>query len=314
MSSLGIFNKETQSYQKIAGSTGAAMLDTEMSDTSVNPVQNKVIKKYVDSKQVEVDVASKDNAGIVKPTDGLVVAEDGSLKVNLDGTTLTMDQVNNVIKLADTLKEKIIGALPAANVVNNLTTTEAGFALDARQGNPSIKDTLAKQIRDIIYGQIGLHNPVLDLNNFYNGIGIFNAEVANVPAKEWVLVVSAGPSGTRLQIAWTLFGANNYYRHQASGSWEEWEQLDQKTVSIHDKENMNDDKFFEPGKYYCPYNVIAATLSNAPFATAFFMEVYDPTNVNQYIAQRATEFNTGHCKYRIRDNGNKRVDAWIQLY
>ena len=146
MSSLGIFNKETQSYQKIAGSTGAAMLDTEMSDTSVNPVQNKVIKKYVDSKQVEVNVASKDKAGIVKPTDGLVVAEDGSLKVNLDGTTLTMDQVNNVIKLADTLKEKISGALPAANVVNNLTTTEAGFALDARQANPNVDGTIAKQL------------------------------------------------------------------------------------------------------------------------------------------------------------------------
>lgn len=31
-------------------------MDTEMSDTSENPVQNKVIKKYVDSKQVDIDV------------------------------------------------------------------------------------------------------------------------------------------------------------------------------------------------------------------------------------------------------------------
>lgn len=45
-----------------------------------------------------------------------------------------MDQVNNVIKLADTLKDKINGAFPAANLINNLTTTEAGFGLDARQG------------------------------------------------------------------------------------------------------------------------------------------------------------------------------------
>lgn len=188
MSSLGIFNKETQSYQKIAGSTGAAMLDTEMSDTSVNPVQNKVIKKYVDSKQVEVDIASKDKAGIVKPADGLVVAEDGTLKVNLDGTTITMDQVNNVIKLADTLKEKISGALPAANVVNNLTTTEAGFALDARQGNPNVEGTLAKKLSDFenglnvkkYYGQLVAHTDIVKFREqlpMYNAIYIFGSLV-----------------------------------------------------------------------------------------------------------------------------------------
>lgn len=79
-------------------------------------------------------IATTEDAGVVKPADGLTVAEDGTLKVSIDGTTLTMDQVNNVIKLADTLKDKINGAFPAANLINNLTTTEAGFGLDARQG------------------------------------------------------------------------------------------------------------------------------------------------------------------------------------
>lgn len=79
-------------------------------------------------------IATTEDAGIVKPADGLSIAEDGTLKVSIDGTTLTMDQVNNIIKLADTLKEKINGAFPAANLINNLTTTEAGFGLDARQG------------------------------------------------------------------------------------------------------------------------------------------------------------------------------------
>ena len=120
MSSLGIFNKETKTYQKVAGTAEAAVLDKEMSDTSENPVQNKVIKKYVDSKQV-----------------------------NVDGGTLTLDEARNVIKLADALKEKINGALPATNVVNNLTTTEAGFALDARQANPNVDGTLAKQLSDL---------------------------------------------------------------------------------------------------------------------------------------------------------------------
>lgn len=48
MSSLGIFNKETKTYQKVAGTAEAAVVDAEMSDTSINTVQNKVIKKYVD--------------------------------------------------------------------------------------------------------------------------------------------------------------------------------------------------------------------------------------------------------------------------
>ena len=94
-------------------------------------------------------VATAEEAGVVKPADGLAVAEDGTLKVNIDGTTLTMDQVNNVIKLADTLKEKINGAFPAANVVNNQITTETGYALDARQANPNLDGTLAKQLSDL---------------------------------------------------------------------------------------------------------------------------------------------------------------------
>lgn len=91
-------------------------------------------------------IATKEDAGIVKPADGLSIAEDGTLKVSIDGTTLTMDQVNNVIKLADTLKEKIGSALQPESIANNQTTTKAGFALDARQANPNLDGTLAKQL------------------------------------------------------------------------------------------------------------------------------------------------------------------------
>lgn len=94
-------------------------------------------------------IATKEDAGIVKPADGLSIAEDGTLKVSIDGTTLTMDQVNNVIKLADTLKDKIGSALQPESIVNNQVTTETGFALDARQANPNIDGTLAKQLSDL---------------------------------------------------------------------------------------------------------------------------------------------------------------------
>ena len=94
-------------------------------------------------------IATTEDAGIVKPADGLTVAEDGTLKVNIDGTTLTMDQVNNVIKLADTLKDKIGSALQPESIVNNQITTVEGFALDARQANPNVEGTLAKQVSDL---------------------------------------------------------------------------------------------------------------------------------------------------------------------
>lgn len=80
-------------------------------------------------------IAKTEEAGIVKP-DGksMSVDDSGTLSINLDGTTITLDEAKNVIKLADTLKDKINGAFPTANLINNLTTTEAGFGLDARQG------------------------------------------------------------------------------------------------------------------------------------------------------------------------------------
>ena len=94
--------------------------------------------------------ATADKIGSVKP-DGKTVSTDpeGTLSVNLDGDTITLDQARNVIKLADTLKEKINGAFLAANVTNNQVTTEAGFALDARQANPNITGTLGAQIAAI---------------------------------------------------------------------------------------------------------------------------------------------------------------------
>ena len=48
MSSLGIFDKETKTYKKVADLSKTAVIDESMSDTSTNTVQNKVVKKYVD--------------------------------------------------------------------------------------------------------------------------------------------------------------------------------------------------------------------------------------------------------------------------
>ena len=103
-------------------------------------------------------IATKEDAGIVKP-DGKSVSvdESGTLSINLDGTTITLDEAKNVIKLADTLKEKINGAFPAANLINNLTTTEAGFGLDARQGK-ALDDKIT-EINGSLENDINALNP-----------------------------------------------------------------------------------------------------------------------------------------------------------
>ena len=114
-------------------------------------------------------IATKEDAGIVKPADGLLIAEDGTLKVSIDGTTLTMDQVNNVIKLADTLKDKIGSALQPESIVNNQVTTETGYALDARQANPNLDGTLAKQISDLNGSLNSKKIPSFGIENIFTG-------------------------------------------------------------------------------------------------------------------------------------------------
>lgn len=102
-------------------------------------------------------IATTEDAGVVKP-DGksMSVDESGTLSINLDGTTITLDEAKNVIKLADTLKDKINGAFPTANLINNLTTTEAGFGLDARQGkalDDKITEINGSLMNNLFYGK-----------------------------------------------------------------------------------------------------------------------------------------------------------------
>lgn len=117
-------------------------------------------------------IATTEDAGVVKP-DGksMSVDESGTLSINLDGTTITLDEAKNVIKLADTLKEKIGSALQPESIVNNQVTTEAGFALDARQANPNIDGTLAKKVSDL-NGSLKVFfvdlNSETSLENIYN--------------------------------------------------------------------------------------------------------------------------------------------------
>lgn len=92
--------------------------------------------------------------GLTKYTpDGTTITadEDGTLHgadtIKVDGITITRDDATKVIALAKTLQDKIASVdnkINTTNIANNLTTTEANFVLDARQGK-----TLQDQITSL---------------------------------------------------------------------------------------------------------------------------------------------------------------------
>ena len=86
-------------------------------------------------------------------------------------------------------------------------------------------------------------------------------------------------------------------------------------TDILSNDNLNYSKFFNVGKYRCSFNGVAATVLNSPFNTAFTMEAFQSTGTPQYIAQKAIEFDSGHCKWRMRYTGTGTIiQDWVQLY
>ena len=193
-------------------------------------------------------VATTTKLGLVKPDGKTITADaDGTLHgadtIKVDGITITRDDATKVIALAKTLQDKIASVdnkVDKANIANNLTTTEADFVLDARQGK-ALQDQLTT-----------LNGSLEKLNDF---------------------------------------------------------------TDISSNDDLNDIKFFNVGKYRCSFNGVAVTVLNSPFNTAFTMEAFQSAGTPQYIAQKAIEFESGHCKWRMRDTATGTiVQDWVQLY
>lgn len=68
-----------------------------------------------------------------------------------------------------TLKKEIGSALQPEGIVNNQTTTVVGFALDARQANPNIDGSLAKQISDLNGSLNSKKIPSFGIENIFTG-------------------------------------------------------------------------------------------------------------------------------------------------
>ena len=150
MSSLGIFNKETKTYQKVAGTAEAAVLDAEMSDTSTNAVQNKVIKKYVDdSNTTKLNKTSVVDNQLTSETGYALDARQAN--PNVDGSLGA--QIKAVNETVNTLKKSVSdGKTKVANAITDKgveTATDATF------------DVMAENISKIETGGGELHGATL---------------------------------------------------------------------------------------------------------------------------------------------------------
>lgn len=132
--------------------------------------------------------------GLTKYTpDGTTITadEDGTLHgadtIQVDGITITRDDATKVIALAKTLQDKIAlvdNKIDKANVANNLTTTEANFVLDARQG---------KALQDQLISLNGSLNskkvPTIGIENIFTGnpfaVIVDSGDLATVGGTTW---------------------------------------------------------------------------------------------------------------------------------
>ena len=88
-----------------------------------------------------------------------------------------------------TLKKEIGSALQPESIVNNQTTTVAGFALDARQANPNIDGSLAKQITSLNGSLNSKKIPSFGIENIFTGnpfaVIADSSDLATVGGTKW---------------------------------------------------------------------------------------------------------------------------------
>lgn len=183
------------------------------------------VKLYTSSEGGNIQIISSDDIGLRWELDAfkgdlrfICFNNDGTVKkicqLTKDGTLIANNATQSAAGLMSPKdKEK----LDNFSIVNNNTTTEAGYALDARQANPNVNGSLAKQISTLNSGLvkylplsggtmtgtiIGQHklpgSTASDANGMVLGVqttrntGIFNgngdgngADVANLIIKSW---------------------------------------------------------------------------------------------------------------------------------
>lgn len=126
-----------------------------------------------------------------------------------------------------TLKEQIGSALQPESIVNNQTTTKAGFALDARQANPNIDGTLAKQVADL-NGRLGTFDFIPDgsnLNYYTSGVYMIGDtnKLENSPGVSWSILIAFGTNSIySVQIVISVIDSKNSIYVRTKTETNEW--------------------------------------------------------------------------------------------
>lgn len=130
-------------------SVSLAEIEDEIPPYNSDP-ESRILMKY------QFAVSDSDTVSLSYEHDPVALVEDVDAKVArlFEKTKTLQSELENV-------KKELIGVVKQTAIVNNNTTTEAGFALDARQANPNIAGTLAANILQlnndsILSGNLGL--------------------------------------------------------------------------------------------------------------------------------------------------------------
>ena len=142
-------------------STAIIDVDTVMSDTSENPVQNKAIKKYVDEHTPEVaDMtgataeANGTSGTVPAPKAGQeshILNGDGTWASPLDNAIISakIEELNQAIEDAKALKASLETYGMVQLNDTSVVTDSTGLALPSTEKNPNLEGTLAYQISQL---------------------------------------------------------------------------------------------------------------------------------------------------------------------
>ena len=121
----------------------------------------------------------------------------------------------------------VFDKLDKSKVVNNQTTTEAGYALDARQANPNIDGTLAKQLSDL-NGSLGTFDFIPDgsnLNYYTSGVHMIGNtdKLENSPDASWGILIAFGSDSIySAQIVISVIDSKNNIYVRTKKETNEW--------------------------------------------------------------------------------------------
>jgi hypothetical protein len=132
------------------------------------------------------------------------------------GGVITNTNMQGAIEQSDSLK------VSTNKIANNLTTVDAGYVLDARQG---------KVLNDSLTGKLNGYNtspatPFTDANDIDKTSCLYMAGTSsNIPQSGTSFVITTIASSVKMQIAQPYYGESvhdTYIRQYINGSWKAW--------------------------------------------------------------------------------------------